>query len=302
MSTNKWTAENIPDQKGRIAIVTGSSSGIGFEAAKALANKNAKVIVAVRNLEKGEKAKSKILSKNKNADVELMKLDLADLSSVKTFAQEFKNKFQKLDLLINNAGVMIPPYSKTKDGFELQMGTNHLGHFALTLQLLDLINAAPNARIVNVASSAHKYGKIDFNDLHWEKRKYKSWRAYGDSKIANLYFTQELGRKLIDKKVIVTAAHPGWTATDLQRYSKMFEFLNQFFAMNQEQGALPTLRAATDDSANSGDYYGPDGWQEWRGYPVKVDMTKLAKDDNIAKKLWEVSEELTDVKLSLNLK
>lgn len=302
MSTNKWTSENIPDQKGRIAMVTGSSSGIGFETAKALANKNAKVIVAVRNLEKGEKAKSKILSKNKNADVELMKLDLADLSSVKAFAQEFKNKFQKLDLLINNAGVMIPPYSKTKDGFELQMGTNHLGHFALTLQLLDLINATPNARIVNVASAAHKYGNIDFNDLNWEKRKYKSWRAYGDSKIANLYFTQELGRKLIDKKVIVTAAHPGWTATDLQRYSKMFEFLNQFFAMNQEQGALPTLRAATDDSANSGDYYGPDGWQEWRGYPVKVDMTKLAKDDNIAKKLWEVSEELTDVKLSLNLK
>lgn len=300
MSTKKWTAENIPDQKGRIAIVTGSSSGIGFETAKALANKNAKVIIAVRNLAKGEKAKSKILSLNKNADVELMKLDLADLSSVKAFAQEFKNKFQKLDLLINNAGVMIPPYSKTKDGFELQMGTNHLGHFALTLQLLDLINATPNARIVNVASAAHKYGNIDFNDLNWEKRKYKSWRAYGDSKIANLYFTQELGRKLIDKKVIVTAAHPGWTATDLQRYSKMFEFLNQFFAMNQEQGALPTLRAATDDSANSGDYFGPDGWQEWRGYPVKVDMTKLAKDDTIAKKLWQVSEELTNIKFSLN--
>ena len=285
MSTNKWTAENIPDQKGRIAIVTGSSSGIGFEAAKALANKNAKVIIAVRNLAKGEKAKSKILSKNKNANVELMKLDLADLSSVKAFAQEFKNKFQKLDLLINNAGVMIPPYSKTKDGFELQFGTNHLGHFALTLQLLDLINATPNARIVNVASAAHKYGNIDFNDLNWEKRKYKSWRAYGDSKIANLYFTQELGRKLIDKKVIVTAAHPGWTATDLQRHSGLFSFLNNFFAMNQEQGALPTLRAATDDSANSGDYFGPDGWQEWRGYPVKVDMTKLAKDDNIAKKI-----------------
>jgi len=300
LSTNKWTAENILDQKGRIAIVTGSSSGIGFETAKALANKNAKVIIAVRNLAKGEKAKSKILSLNKNADVELMKLDLADLSSVKAFAQEFKNKFQKLDLLINNAGVMIPPYSKTKDGFELQMGTNHLGHFALTLQLLDLINAAPNARIVNVASAAHKYGNIDFNDLNWEKRKYKSWRAYGDSKIANLYFTKELAKRINDNNIKVTAAHPGWTATDLQRHSGLFSFLNNFFAMNQEQGALPTLRAAIDDSANSGDYYGPDGWQEWRGYPVKVDMTKLAKDDTIAKKLWQVSEELTNIKFSLN--
>lgn len=299
MSTNKWTSENIPDQKGRIAMVTGSSSGIGFETAKALANKNAKVIIAVRNLEKGEKAKSKILSENKNADVELMKLDLADLSSVKTFAQEFKNKFQKLDLLINNAGVMIPPYSKTKDGFELQMGTNHLGHFALTLQLLDLINATPNARIVNVASAAHKYGNIDFNDLNWEKRKYKSWRAYGDSKIANLYFTKELAKRINDNNIKVTAAHPGWTATDLQRHSGLFSFLNNFFAMNQEQGALPTLRAATDDSANSGDYFGPDGWQEWRGYPVKVDMTKLAKDDITAKKLWQVSEELTNIKFSL---
>lgn len=300
MSTNKWTAENILDQKGRIAIVTGSSSGIGFETAKALANKNAKVIIAVRNLAKGEKAKSKILSLNKNADVELMKLDLADLSSVKAFAQEFKNKFQKLDLLINNAGVMIPPYSKTKDGFELQMGTNHLGHFALTLQLLDIINATPNARIVNVASAAHKYGNIDFNDLNWEKRKYKSWRAYGDSKIANLYFTKELAKRINDNNIKVTAAHPGWTATDLQRHSGLFSFLNNFFAMNQEQGALPTLRAAIDDSANSGDYYGPDGWQEWRGYPVKVDMTKLAKDDTIAKKLWQVSEELTNIKFSLN--
>ncbi|MCB9248410.1 MAG: SDR family NAD(P)-dependent oxidoreductase [Ignavibacteriales bacterium] len=298
MSKQNWTTENIPDQRGKVVIVTGSSSGIGFEAAKALTNKNAKVIIAVRNLEKGENAKSKILSENKNADIVLMKLDLADLSLVKSFAEEFKSKFNKLDLLINNAGVMIPPYSKTKDGFELQMGTNHFGHFVLTLKLLELLEKTPNARIVNVSSSAHKYGNINFDDLTWEKRKYKSWKAYGDSKIANLYFTKELSTRLADKNIKVTAAHPGWTATDLQRHSSMFEFLNQFFAMKQDQGALPTLRAATDEGAKSGDYYGPDGWQEWRGYPILVQPNALAKDESIAKKLWEVSEELTNVKFN----
>lgn len=298
IKNNKWTAENIPDQKGKIVIVTGSSSGIGYEAARVLANKEAKVIIAVRNLEKGDKAKAKILSQNNNADIEVMKIDLSDLSSVKLFAEEFNNKFDKLDILINNAGVMIPPYSKTKDGFELQFGTNHLGHFALTLQLLDLIKSTPNSRIVNVASSAHKYGNIDFNDLNWEKRKYKPMRSYGDSKIANLYFTSELSSKLAYKNILVTAAHPGWTATDLQRHSGVFEFLNGFFAMSIEQGTLPTLRGATDLNAKSGDYYGPDGWLEWRGYPIIVQPNTLAKDEIIAKKLWDVSEELTNVKFN----
>ena len=301
MSKNKnWTTESIPDQKGKIVIVTGSSSGIGYEAAKVLANKNAKVIIAVRNLTKGEIAKSNIEGQNKNADVEVMKIDLSDLASVKSFAEEYKNKYSKLDLLINNAGVMIPPYSKTINGFELQMGTNHFGHFALTLQLIDIIHATPKARIVNVASAAHKYGNINFDDLNWENRKYKSWRAYGDSKIANFYFTSELAKRLSGKNILVTAAHPGWTATDLQRHSGLFEFLNKFFAMNQEQGALPTLRAAIDENAKSGDYFGPDGWQEWKGYPVKVDTNKLAKDTSLAKKLWDVSEELTKVKYILN--
>ena len=294
----KWTAENIPDQKGRIAIVSGSSSGIGYEAAKVLANKSAKVIIAVRNLTKGELAKSNIIAQNKTADVEVMKIDLSDLASVKSFVKEYREKYSKLDLLINNAGVMIPPYSKTKDGFELQMGTNHFGHFALTLQLLDTIQATPNSRIVNVASAAHKYGNINFDDINWENRKYKSWRAYGDSKIANLYFTKALASR--QNKVIITAAHPGWTATELQRHSGLFGFLNQFFAMKQDQGALPTLRAAFDENAKSGDYFGPDGWQEWKGYPVKVDTNKLAKDTSVAKKLWDVSEELTKVKFSLN--
>lgn len=295
-NNGKWTAENIADQNGKIVIVTGSSSGIGFEAARVLADKNAKVIMAVRNLEKGNNARFKITKANSNADVEVMKLDLADLESVKNFVNNFKSHFERLDILINNAGVMVPPYSKTKDGFELQMGTNHFGHFALTMQLLDLILKTKNARIVNISSGAHKAGNINFDDLNWEKRKYKPWRAYGDSKIANLYFTQELGRKLKNTDIKVTAAHPGWTATDLQRNSGLFRFLNNFFAMKPHQGALPSLRAATDQNVQNGDYFGPDGWQEGRGFPVKVGMSKLAKDEKKAEKLWEVSEKLTETK------
>lgn len=225
---NRWTAENIPSQKGKVVIVTGSSSGIGYEAARVLANKGAKVILAIRNMEKGEKAKAKIIEQNNDVDVEVLKIDLSDLSSVKLFANTFVKKYEKLDILINNAGVMIPPYSKTKDGFELQFGTNHLGHFALTLQLLDLIKSTPNSRIVTVSSGAHKFGNINFGDLNWESRKYKPMRSYGDSKIANLYFTSELAKK-VDNNIIVTAAHPGWTATDLQRHSGLFEFMNGFF-------------------------------------------------------------------------
>ncbi len=295
---NNWTAENIPNQKGKIVIVTGSSSGIGYEAAKELANKNAKVIIAIRNLEKGGNAEAKIKVQNPNADVEVMKIDLADLESVKSFVSTFKQKYSQLDLLINNAGVMIPPYSKTKDGFELQFGTNHLGHFALTLQLLDLLRTTKNSRIVNIASNAHKYGKLNFDDLNWEKRKYRAMRAYGDSKIANLYFTKELAMKLKDENIIVAAAHPGWTATDLQRHSSLFEFMNEIFAMKTKQGALPTLRAAIDENTQNGDYYGPNGWQGWRGYPVKVDTNKLAKDKSIAERLWKVSEDLTGIRFN----
>lgn len=293
-----WTAENIPNLTGKTVIVTGSSSGIGYEAARVIANKNATVILAVRNMEKGNTAANKIRAQKESADVRIMELDLSNLQSVTDFATKYKSEFGKLHLLINNAGVMIPPYSKTSDGFELQFGTNHLGHFALTGQLIDLLNNTPNSRIINVASAAHKYGNLNFEDLNWEKRKYKAWRAYGDSKISNLYFTYELQRKLdaSGSKVKTTAAHPGWTATDLQRHSGLFEFLNGFFAMKTEQGTLPTLRAAFDEKALGGDYFGPDGWQEWKGYPVKVDSSKLSQDEEIAKKLWNVSEELTNVK------
>lgn len=304
MKNGNWTAENISNQKGKVVIVTGSSSGIGYEAARVLANKQATVIIAVRNLDKGNKALEKILGQNKDASVKVMELDLADLASVKNFAQEFKKNYSHLDLLINNAGVMIPPYSKTTDGFELQFGTNHLGHFALTAQLLEVLVNTKGARIVNVSSSAHKFGNINFDDLTWEKRQYSPWKVYGDSKIANLYFTSELNKKLKENNldILTTAAHPGWTATELQRHTSMTEFLNGFLAMDITKGALPTLRAAIEADLKGGEFFGPDGLFELWGYPIEVEPNKLSKDENIAKKLWSVSEELTGVKFEFNKK
>jgi len=296
MIQEKWDINNIPNQNGKVVIVTGSSSGIGLETATVLAGKQAEVIIAVRNSDKGKKASEKIISAVKNAKVKVMQLDLAYLNSVRSFAAAFKNEYSKLDLLINNAGVMVPPYSKTKDGFELQFGTNHLGHFVLTSLLLDLLKKTNNSRIINVASNAHKFGNISFQDINWEKRNYSAWRSYGDSKLANLYFTYELKRRFekSDINIIAAAAHPGWTATDLQRHSGIFEFFNGIFAQKISMGALPTLYAATAPDVKSGDYYGPSGWQEWRGYPKKTESNRLSYDKDIAAKLWAVSEELTN--------
>ncbi|NOZ61345.1 MAG: SDR family NAD(P)-dependent oxidoreductase [Calditrichaeota bacterium] len=303
MKTKKWNKNNIPDQTGRVIIVTGASSGIGFETAKALAEKGGTVVLAVRNTDKGNEAYEKIRSAFP-VKLVLMPLDLADLKSVKKFAAEFKANFDRLDLLINNAGVMIPPYSKTKDGFELQMGTNHLGHFALTALLFDLIKKTPNSRIVNVSSVAHKWGKIDFSDINWEKRKYKPMQAYGDSKLANLYFTSELKRNAekVNQSVIVAAAHPGWSATALQRHSSVFSFFNNFLAQSPKMGALPTLYAAIANDVNSGDFFGPSGLLEWRGYPQKVQSNELSRDASVAEKLWEVSENLTKIKFVIGKK
>jgi len=298
MSKQKWDSNDVPDQKDRVAIVTGSSSGIGHEAARVLAGKNATVIIAVRNLDKGNVAADKIRGQYRKADVKVMEVDLANLESIHNFAKGFKNNYSRLDLLINNAGVMMPPYSKTADGFELQFGTNHLGHFALTGLLIDLIKDTPDSRVVNVSSGAHNYGDLDFGDLNWEKRPYKKMKAYGDSKIANLYFTYELQRKLQDagSNTLVTTSHPGWTATELQRHTGLLSLLNHFFAQDITMGALPTLYAATATDVKGGDYYGPSGWREMRGYPRKVQSNKLSHDKEIAKKLWEVSEKLTGVK------
>ncbi len=304
MSNEKWNVENVPDQAGRVVVVTGSSSGIGYEAARVLADRHATVIVAVRNVEKGTAAADRIREQNETADVTVMQVDLADLASVKRFADEFKSEYGRLDLLINNAGVMIPPYAKTADGFELQFGTNHLGHFALTAQLMSVLAETPGSRVVNVASGAHKAGMIDFDDLDWAKRRYSAWRAYGASKIANLYFTYELDRRLkaAGIGVIANAAHPGYSATELQRTMPLGTIVNALFAQSSAMGALPTLRAATDADSDGGDYFGPSGILEMRGYPVKVNSNDLSKDQAIAARLWEVSEKLTAVTFEIRAK
>lgn len=227
-----------------------------------------------------------------------MELDLANLESVRNFADQFMLNYSRLELLINNAGVTVPPYSKTADGFELQFGTNHLGHFALTGLLIEVIKDTRDSRIVTVSSAAHQYGKLDFHDLNWTKRSYKAWKAYGDSKIANLYFTYQLDRKL--KKncngTLAAASHPGWTRTELQRHSGLASFLNRFFAQDIDMGALPTLYAAVGPDVKSGDYFGPSGFKGMKGYPNKVESNELSHNDAIAKRLWDVSEELTGVK------
>ncbi len=296
--SKKWTEKNIPNQSGKVAIVTGSNTGIGFEAAKMLAGNGAKVIMAVRTIQKGEEAAEKIRVKFADANVYVMELDLADLESVKSFADEFKKAFSQIDLLINNAGVMIPPYTKTKDGFELQLGTNHLGHFALTAQLLDILKQTENSRVVNVASLAHTRGELDFDDLNWENRSYSKWKAYGDSKLANLYFTYELQRKFEEYgfDTIAVAAHPGGTNTDLARHNFIFGLLGSIIGQSPEMGALPTVCAATDENIEGGDYTGPDGFGEFYGNPIKVDSNRLSKDEMIAKRLWKISEEMTGVK------
>jgi NAD(P)-dependent dehydrogenase (short-subunit alcohol dehydrogenase family) len=295
MGKDNWTANDIGDQEGKIVIVTGANTGLGKETAKQLALNNATVIIAVRNAEKGDLAAKDIKKSAPDAKIEVMKLDLSSLKSIKNFADKFNKKYKKLDILINNAGVMNPPFSTTEDGFELQFGTNHLGHFALTMRLLPALKTAKEARIVTVSSVAHTSGKIDFDDLNWEKREYKGWGAYGDSKVANLLFTYELARKLKATDTIAVAAHPGYTATDLQRTSRLFAILNPLLAQKPSMGALPTLRAAVDSRVKGGEYYGPGGRGGFRGFPVKVSSTGLSNNKEIAKKLWAVSEEQTGV-------
>lgn len=298
MTANDWTTDNIQDLSGKTAIVTGANSGIGLEAAKALAGKGAIVILPVRSVEKGKQASDEITGVFPDAKLEVMNLDLSSLASIQSFAEAYSEKHADLDILINNAGVMIPPYGKTEDGFELQFGINHLGHFALTGLLLPMLLKSDSGRIVTVSSVAHRNGKIDFDDLTWEQRGYKAGRAYGDSKIANLYFTSELARMLKDTQVTVAAAHPGWTSTNLQKNSKFWSSLNPIFSQKPPMGALPTLRSATDESVSNDDYYGPGGFLEIKGYPIKVNSNSLAKDPQIAQKLWEVSEKLTGIKYS----
>lgn len=297
MVNSKWNTNNIPDQSGRVIIITGANSGLGAEASKILAQKNATLILAARNLEKGQKTLSEILKKNKNAKVELLELDLASSSSIKLFAEKFQQKYNHLDVLINNAGVMACPFARTKDGFEIQMGTNHLGPFLLTGLLMPLLKKTKGSRVVSTSSIAHKMANIDFQDFNWESRKYNSGRAYGDSKLAVLYFMYELTKHLQHEEnaPIITTSHPGWTLTDLQRHSRFGVFISKIFGQSPEIGVLPTLRAAFDPQAQSGDYFGPSGIFEIHGHPVKVHSSKRAQDIENAKKLWLISEKMTGI-------
>jgi len=298
MKKENWNESNIPDQSGKIFIVTGPTSGLGKESVKVLVRKKATIIMAARNIKKSNSIKKEILAENKNAKIDIQELDLSSLESVNNFSISINKKYKALDCLINNAGIMACPYSKTKDGFEIQMGTNHLGHFALTGQLISLLKKTPNSRVVNVSSIAHTSGNIDFDDLNWEKRKYRTWSAYSDTKLANLYFTYELSSKLEEDKgnPIILASHPGWTATDLQRYSGVANFMNIFLGQKVNIGALGGLRAATDSTVKSNDYFGSPSMGGMKGHPVLVKSNELSYNTDNAKKLWKLSEELTGVR------
>ncbi|MHC9291100.1 SDR family NAD(P)-dependent oxidoreductase [Mycobacterium sp. LTG2003] len=298
----KWTEADVPDQTGRIAIVTGSNTGLGYETARALAAKGAHVVIAVRNLDKGREAADRIRAAAPKADLKLQALDVGSLDSIRTAADELRSAYPRIDLLINNAGVMYPPKQTTVDGFELQFGTNHLGAFTLTGLLLDHLLPVDGSRVVAVASIAHRIqAKIHFDDLQWE-RGYNRVAAYGQSKLSNLLFTYELQRRLAaaGKPTIAVAAHPGISNTELMRHipgSTLpgFNQLAGLFTNSPAMGALATLRAATEPGVRGGQYYGPEGFRELRGYPKLVNSSSQSHDSDLQRRLWAVSEELTGV-------
>jgi NAD(P)-dependent dehydrogenase (short-subunit alcohol dehydrogenase family) len=296
----KWTTADIPDQTGRVAVITGANTGLGYETAAALADHGAHVVLAVRNLDKGKDAADRITAKSPHADVALAELDLTSLDSVRAAADQLRSAHDRIDLLINNAGVMWTPKSTTKDGFELQFGTNHLGHFAFTGLLLDRLLPVAGSRVVTVSSMGHRIrADIHFDDLQWE-RGYSRVGAYGQSKLANLLFTYELQRRLAPQgTTIAVAAHPGGSRTELIRNlpgwaTAVLPVLEPLF-QGADMGALPTLRAATDPGVLGGQYYGPDGFGEQRGYPKIVGSSAKSHDVAVQRRLWAVSEELTGV-------
>lgn len=304
MKNENWTTIDMPDLSGKVIIVTGGNSGLGFESVKAFAQKGAEVILACRSEGKGNIAKEEILKNNPAGKIEVITLDLMDLSSVRNFAAKFKEHYSRLDVLLNNAGIMIPPYGLTKDGFESQTGTNHLGHFALTGLVMDLIVKTPKSRVVSTSSLAHKNGKMDFDNFLFDNgNDYTPMKAYGRSKLANLLFIYQL-QKLFEAKgtgSIAVAAHPGVSQTNLMRfiegkfYYRILKPLSSLFLQSAENGAMPQIRAAVDLNVKGGDFYGPDGFNEMKGFPVKVKSNDASHSAEDAVKLWEISEKLTNV-------
>ena len=294
----KWTSDDVPGQHGRVAVVTGANTGLGFETAQVLAARGASVVLAVRDIEKGKHAAARIAGTAPGANVTVQPLDLTSLDSIRAAAGELRAKHPRIDLLINNAGVMLTPKQITRDGFELQFATNHLGHFALTGLLLDQLLAVPGSRVVTVSSLAHDIqARINFDDLQSE-RSYNRVAAYGQSKLANLLFTYELQRRLSGAgTTIAVAAHPGFAATELGRYTPAIVayFYARVISQNAAMGALPTLRAATDPGVLGGQYYGPGGFFGARGYPKLAHSSGQSHDTAIQRRLWTVSEELTGV-------
>ena len=302
-----WTVDDLPDQAGRTILVTGANSGLGLRSAEALAAAGARVLLACRNPAKAEAAVRDVAAKASGPPPELVTLDLADLDSVQACARDVDGRVEQLDVLMNNAGVMATPLRRTTAGFELQFGTNHLGHFALTGHLLPALLRAPEPRVVTVSSNAHKFGSMRWDDLNWERGRYSKWRAYGQSKLANLLFTGELQRLAIaaGTKLVAAAAHPGYASTHLSAAGpemsgnrvmlQLSRWADRLAGQSDAQGALPQLYAATMPDVGPDDYLGPDGPFEQRGHPTRVSRTNAASDLCGGAKLWKRSEELTGV-------
>ena len=302
-----WKTEHMPVLGGRTAVVTGANSGIGFETARELVRVGADVVLACRSPERGDDAARRIRDEIRDAAVEVMALDLASLDSIRTFARDFADRRDALHLLINNAGIMMCPYRTTEDGFEMQLGVNHLGHFALTGLLLEPLRRDGRARVVTVSSGAHRMGRMDFSDLMYDDGGYSPAGAYGRSKLANLLFAFELQRRLDQAGLPMQsmAVHPGVSETHLQRhiegrwYYRLARPLMSAMGQSPWEAAHPTLRAATAPAAAGGSFYGPDGFLEMRGHPVEVRASESARDEASARKLWELSESLTGVRYDL---